>query len=99
MKDMRRLNVALTRAKAGLIVIGGSLTLAGEKDEETASVWRKLIACCEKIDPEVLGLRKTHDIELQISPLPPILVQLSSPRIVLALTDTVGTSMWILDLC
>lgn len=55
LKDMRRLNVAVTRAKAGLIVIGDSATLARGKDEESATVWRRLINCCEEVGPEVLG--------------------------------------------
>lgn len=55
LKDMRRLNVAVTRAKAGLVVIGDSSTLAEGNDEESAAVWRRLIAGCDKIDPEVLA--------------------------------------------
>ncbi|RDI82319.1 Methylisocitrate lyase [Venturia inaequalis] len=55
LKDMRRLNVAVTRARAGLIVIGDRTTLGGGKDEESASVWRRLIGWCEMVDLEVLG--------------------------------------------
>lgn len=40
--------------KAGIILIGSTLTSAGGKDEESASVWRRTIACCEKVDPRVL---------------------------------------------
>lgn len=50
LKDMRRLNVAVTRARAGLVVIGDSATLAGGKDEESASVWKRLIGCCEGVE-------------------------------------------------
>ena len=37
LKDMRRMNWAITRAKAGMIVIGDQLMLTENKDEE---------ACC-----------------------------------------------------
>ena len=50
LKDMRRLNVALTRAKAGLIIIGDQSTLTMNKDKEDACrVWGRLVKACAKI--------------------------------------------------
>lgn len=43
LKDMRRLNVALTRAKTGLIVIGDKTTLTQCDDPESARVWKQLL--------------------------------------------------------
>lgn len=50
LKDMRRLNVALTRAKAGMIVIGDQTTLTMSKDKEDACrVWERLVKACAKV--------------------------------------------------
>jgi len=38
LKDMRRFNVAVTRAKAGIIIIGDQSTLCGGDDEVSAAV-------------------------------------------------------------
>jgi superfamily I DNA and/or RNA helicase len=44
LSDMRRLNVALTRAKIAVIVVGDRDTLTkGTKDLESAAVWRRLL--------------------------------------------------------
>lgn len=59
LSDMRRLNVVMTRAKAGVIIIGHQDTLhqVGEGgDEESKRIWKQLIGSCEKVkieeDPE-----------------------------------------------
>lgn len=44
LKDLRRINVALTRAKAGVIVIGSRATLTmGVADPESTAVWKRLL--------------------------------------------------------
>ena len=47
LKDMRRLNVVLTRAKAACIIIGDRGTLARESspDEPWSGVWKRLLGC------------------------------------------------------
>lgn len=46
LKDMRRLNVAMTRARVGCILIGDSATLTKGPDEEVSTlVWKRLLAC------------------------------------------------------
>ncbi|KAI1386231.1 RNA dependent RNA polymerase-domain-containing protein [Hypoxylon trugodes] len=44
LKDLRRMNVALTRARAGLIVIGNRTTLTkGTADPESTAMWARLV--------------------------------------------------------
>jgi regulator of nonsense transcripts 1 len=43
LKDMRRLNVAVTRARVGMIIIGDKGTLVGGNDEASAAVWARLL--------------------------------------------------------
>lgn len=50
LKDMRRLNVALTRAKTGLIVIGDKITLTHCDDPESARVWKQLLESLTPIE-------------------------------------------------
>jgi hypothetical protein len=53
LKDMRRLNVAMTRAKAGVIIIGDRATLTGmgsdNGDTESRRVWKNLLDWCTEI--------------------------------------------------
>ncbi|CZS99007.1 related to NAM7-nonsense-mediated mRNA decay protein (RdRP) [Rhynchosporium agropyri] len=45
LKDLKRMNVALTRAKTGVIVVGNRSTLTtGTADPESTIVWKRLIA-------------------------------------------------------
>jgi regulator of nonsense transcripts 1 len=55
LKDMRRLNVAATRARAALIVIGDATTLAEGNDEESAAVWRRLISSCAVVEQNLFN--------------------------------------------
>lgn len=50
--DMRRLNVALTRARRGLVVIGNRGTLTNGDDEESAAVWKRLVGVLEVVTLE-----------------------------------------------
>ncbi|KAK3937348.1 RNA dependent RNA polymerase-domain-containing protein [Diplogelasinospora grovesii] len=54
LKDLRRMNVAVTRARAGLIVIGNRSTLTeGTSDPESTAMWKRLLECLTpvKIEP------------------------------------------------
>lgn len=54
LKDLRRMNVALTRAKAGLIVIGNRATLTeGTSDPESTEVWKRLLGSLMPVTIEV----------------------------------------------
>ena len=48
--DLRRLNVVMTRAKVGCIVIGDKATLTGgAEDDESVRTWRRLIARLDEV--------------------------------------------------
>jgi len=50
LKDLRRMNVALTRARTGVIVIGHRLTLTtGKADPESTEVWKSLMSQLVKV--------------------------------------------------
>ena len=53
LSDLRRLNVAMTRAKAGVILIGDRTTLTGNDDNTTdigsKNTWRRLLSQCHEL--------------------------------------------------
>ena len=54
LKDLRRLNVVMTRPKSACVVLGDRATLTGgSEDEESVRVWRRLIARLVPVKMEV----------------------------------------------
>ena len=53
LKDLRRVNVAMTRAKAGIIIFGDRMTSTGRGDEEVDTkgkdVWKRLLDQCTEV--------------------------------------------------
>lgn len=51
LSDMRRLNVTMTRAKAGVVIIGHKETLCGGAEADTPSkqTWGRLLASCQEM--------------------------------------------------
>ncbi|OBS20006.1 hypothetical protein FPOA_11728 [Fusarium poae] len=54
LKDMRRMNVALTRARSAVIVVGHRATLTqGTEDEESSVMWKRLLGTLTEVKLEV----------------------------------------------
>jgi superfamily I DNA and/or RNA helicase len=53
LRDMRRLNVAMTRAKVGVVIIGDKATLTTigkeSEDQDVKKVWMRLLHSCQEI--------------------------------------------------
>ena len=50
LKDLRRLNVAMTRAKTACIIVGDNSTLTnGPEEEESVRVWKRLILSLDEV--------------------------------------------------
>jgi superfamily I DNA and/or RNA helicase len=48
--DMRRMNVALTRARTALIVLGNRATLTeGTTNEESSAMWKRLLSGLKEV--------------------------------------------------
>ena len=59
LKDLRRMNVALTRARAAVIVIGNRATLTmGTADPKSSAVWKRLLGALVEIRIECQRLYK-----------------------------------------
>jgi superfamily I DNA and/or RNA helicase len=60
LEDIRRMNVALTRARLALIVVGNRATLTeGTADEEASSMWRRMLGRLVEVKLDVSGLKPT----------------------------------------
>lgn len=54
LKDLRRMNVALTRARAAVIIIGNRSTLTmGTADPESTVVWKRLLSTLVDVKLEI----------------------------------------------
>lgn len=55
LKDLRRLNVVMTRARAACILIGDRTTLTtGSEEEQSTSVWKRLLGCLTPVTIDLL---------------------------------------------
>ncbi|KAG8358760.1 hypothetical protein FVEN_g3747 [Fusarium venenatum] len=54
LKDMRRMNVALTRARSEVIVVGNRVTLTeGTEDKDASDMWKRLLRSLTEVKLEV----------------------------------------------